>query len=37
MPFLHSYADNRSAIRVYQSLGFKQRRTFELAVLRNDA
>jgi predicted GNAT family acetyltransferase len=36
-PFLHSYADNYSALRVYESLGFRQRRTFELAVLRNDA
>ena len=36
-PFLHSYADNESAIRVYRTLGFRQRRTFELAVLRNDA
>lgn len=36
-PFLHSYADNHAAVRVYQSLGFRQRRTFELAVLRNDA
>jgi len=35
-PFLHSYADNESAIRVYRALGFRQRRTFELAVLKND-
>jgi predicted GNAT family acetyltransferase len=34
-PFLHSLADNDPAIRVYQSLGFTQRRTFELAVLKN--
>jgi ribosomal protein S18 acetylase RimI-like enzyme len=34
-PFLHSYADNHSAIRVYESLGFRQRRTFELAVVKN--
>jgi len=33
--FLHSFADNRSAIRVYERLGFRQRRTFELAVLKN--
>jgi ribosomal protein S18 acetylase RimI-like enzyme len=36
-PFLHSYADNYSALRVYENLGFRKRRTFELAVLRNDA
>jgi predicted GNAT family acetyltransferase len=35
-PFLHSFADNDSAIRVYESLGFTERRTFELAVLKND-
>lgn len=33
-PFLHSLADNDHAIRVYESLGFTQRRTFELAVLK---
>ena len=32
-PYLHSFADNHSAVRVYESLGFRQRRTFELAVL----
>jgi ribosomal protein S18 acetylase RimI-like enzyme len=35
-PFLHSFADNHSAIRVYESLGFTPRRTFELAVLKNE-
>ena len=35
-PFLHSFAHNASAIRVYESLGFIQRRTFELAVLKNE-
>jgi GNAT superfamily N-acetyltransferase len=35
IPFLHSYAHNHSAIRVYESLGFRPRRTFELAVLKN--
>jgi GNAT superfamily N-acetyltransferase len=35
IPFLHSFADNSPAIRVYESLGFRQRRTFELAVLKN--
>ena len=34
-PFLHSFADNYAAIRVYESLGFRQRRTFELAVVKN--
>ena len=34
-PFLHSFANNDSAIRVYETLGFRQRRTFELAVLKN--
>lgn len=34
IPFLHSFADNQPAIRVYESLGFRQRRTFELAVLK---
>lgn len=33
-PFLHSLADNDAAIRVYENLGFTQRRTFELAVLK---
>lgn len=33
-PFLHSLADNDTAIRVYENLGFTQRRTFELAVLK---
>jgi ribosomal protein S18 acetylase RimI-like enzyme len=35
-PFLHSFADNHSAVRVYESLGFRERRTFELAVLKNE-
>ena len=35
-PFLHSFADNSPAIRVYESLGFTQRRTLELAVLKNE-
>lgn len=34
--FLHSFADNYPAIRVYESLGFRQRRTFELAVLKHE-
>jgi GNAT superfamily N-acetyltransferase len=34
--YLHSFADNYSAIRVYQSLGFTLRRNLELAVLKND-
>jgi GNAT superfamily N-acetyltransferase len=36
LPFLHAFADNHAAIRVYQSLGFSQRRTFHLAVLKNE-
>jgi predicted GNAT family acetyltransferase len=35
IPFLHSYAHNYPAIRVYESLGFTERRTFELAVIKN--
>jgi len=35
IPFLHSYANNYPAIRVYESLGFAERRTFELAVIKN--
>ena len=34
-PFLHSFANNYPAIRVYESLGFVERRTFELAVVKN--
>ena len=37
IPFLHSFADNYPAIRVYESLGFTERRTFELAVLKNES
>jgi GNAT superfamily N-acetyltransferase len=36
IPFLHSFAHNYSAIRVYESLGFTLRRNLELAVLKND-
>jgi GNAT superfamily N-acetyltransferase len=36
-PILHTFADNHSAIRVYQGLGFTRSRTFHLAVLKNDA
>ena len=35
-PFLHSFSDNARAIAVYRSLGFVYRRSFQLAVLRND-
>jgi ribosomal protein S18 acetylase RimI-like enzyme len=35
IPFLHSYAHNYPAIRVYESLGFTERRTLELAVMKN--
>ncbi|HEX3663460.1 MAG TPA: GNAT family N-acetyltransferase [Acidobacteriaceae bacterium] len=37
MPFLHALASNESAIRIYQSLGFVRRRSFELAAIRRDA
>ncbi len=37
IPFLHVFADNHPAIRVYEGLGFTQRRTFHLAVLKNEA
>jgi predicted GNAT family acetyltransferase len=36
-PFLHTFADNLSAIRVYHALGFKKRLTFHLAVLKKDS
>lgn len=35
-PFLHAFADNFSAIRVYENLGFTLRRNFHLAVLKNE-
>jgi predicted GNAT family acetyltransferase len=35
-PFLHAFADNYSAIRVYRRLGFIQRRTLQLAVLKDE-
>ena len=36
-PFLHTFADNHFAIRVYQSLGFTSQRSLHLAVLKNEA
>lgn len=33
IPFLHTGLNNEGAIRVYESLGFRQRRLFHLAVL----
>jgi GNAT superfamily N-acetyltransferase len=36
-PFLHSFADNHAAIRVYEAIGFRLRRHFHLAVVKNDA
>jgi ribosomal protein S18 acetylase RimI-like enzyme len=35
-PMLHSFSSNASAIAVYRGLGFTFRRSFHLAVLRND-
>jgi ribosomal protein S18 acetylase RimI-like enzyme len=35
-PFLHTYAHNHSAIRVYHALGYAKRLTFHLAVLKKD-
>lgn len=35
-PFLHAYADNAGAIRLYESLGFAIRATMTLTVLRQD-
>ena len=35
-PFLHVFAANEPAIRVYRTLGFTRRRSFELAVLQSD-
>lgn len=32
-PFLHSWAHNQAAIRIYRTLGFVRRRSFELAVV----
>jgi predicted GNAT family acetyltransferase len=37
MPFLHTLASNDAAIRIYESLGFVRRRSFELAAIRRDA
>jgi ribosomal protein S18 acetylase RimI-like enzyme len=35
-PFLHVLPENYGAIRVYESLGFKLRRTLHLAIVRNE-
>jgi ribosomal protein S18 acetylase RimI-like enzyme len=35
-PILHLFAANQGAFRVYSSLGFAVRRTFELAVMQNE-
>jgi len=32
-PFLHAYADNGGAIRLYEALGFRVRQTMALTVL----
>lgn len=34
-PFLHAFADN-PAVRLYERLGFTQRRGFQLAVIKNE-
>lgn len=34
-PFLHAFDDN-PAVRLYERLGFRQRRTFHLAVIKNE-
>jgi GNAT superfamily N-acetyltransferase len=36
LPFLHVLADNQPAIRVYEGLGFTERRTLHLAVLKSE-
>ena len=33
-PFLHTFADNQQAIRVYEALGFTRRRSLHLVVLK---
>ena len=35
-PFLHAFADN-PATRLYEKLGFTHRRSFHLAVIKNEA
>jgi ribosomal protein S18 acetylase RimI-like enzyme len=34
IPFLHAWADNAGAIRVYEKLGFRQRRIINVAMIR---
>jgi GNAT superfamily N-acetyltransferase len=36
VPFLHTFASNDNAIRIYKSLGFTFRQAFELAVLQRE-
>jgi predicted GNAT family acetyltransferase len=36
MPYLHAWADNHNAIRVYRDLGFTHRPGMYVAALRND-
>jgi ribosomal protein S18 acetylase RimI-like enzyme len=36
-PFLHTFSDNHSAIRVYHALGYKKRRAFHLSVIKKNS
>lgn len=36
LPYLHSLADNYAAIRVYEGLGFRLRRSLHIAVLKSE-
>jgi ribosomal protein S18 acetylase RimI-like enzyme len=36
LPYLHAYADNRSAIGLYESIGFLLRETMYVAAVRRD-
>jgi predicted GNAT family acetyltransferase len=36
-PFLHTFSDNHSAIRVYHALGYKKRLSFHLSVIKKNS